>query len=177
MTRLETERLRLRRVGLEDAPFILMLVNDPDWLRFIGDRGVRTLADARGYIRSGPVKMYETFGFGLYAVEPKRGGAPIGLCGLIKRDALPEPDLGFAFLPAWRGQGYAREAALAIVEEARTTLGLPRILAITSLDNTRSIKLIERLGFIFEKVIKLSDTDPGTRLFALRLSAGSAASR
>ena len=167
MTPIETERLTLRRLTLEDAGFIRELVNDPDWLRHIGDRGVRTAADARAYIQNGPLRMYEVHGFGLYAVLRKPDEAVMGLCGVIKRDTLPDFDLGFAFLPPYRGQGYAREAALAVLAEARDEFRLARLLAITSLGNARSIKLLESLGFRFEKLIKQSDTDPGTRLFAL----------
>jgi RimJ/RimL family protein N-acetyltransferase len=169
MTLLQTDRLLLRRVTSEDAPFIRSLVNDPDWLRYIGDRAVRTLEDARAYIRNGPARMYETYGFGLYAVERRSDGAAMGLCGLIKRDTLPEFDLGFAFLPAHRGQGYAREAASMVLTEAREAFGLVRVLAITSLDNERSMALLERLGFRFERVIRLTPEDPGTRLYALSL--------
>ena len=165
MTVLETDRLILRRLTLEDAPFIYELVNEPSWLRFIGDRGVRTLDDARAYIRKGPIAMYETFGFGLYAIQRKPDGAPMGLCGLIKRDFLTDFDLGFAFLPSFRGQGYAREAAAAVLIHAKEVGNLARVAAITSLDNERSIKLLESLGFRFDEVIKLSGKDPGTRLF------------
>ncbi|MFI4982343.1 MAG: GNAT family N-acetyltransferase, partial [Nevskiales bacterium] len=110
---LETERLVLRRLVAEDAPFILELLSDPSWLRFIGDKGVRNLDDARLYIRIGPAAMYARLGHGLYLTELKDGGIPIGLCGLIKRDTLDDVDIGFAFLPQYRGQGYAREAAAA----------------------------------------------------------------
>jgi ribosomal-protein-alanine N-acetyltransferase len=166
---MKTERLILRRLTVADALFIRVLLNDPDWLRYIGDRGVRTLEDARAYIRNGPSRMYETYGFGLYAVVRKEDEAPMGLAGLIKRDTLPEMDLGFAFLPAYRGRGYGREAARAVLAEAREAFGLKRILAITSLDNERSIKLLESLGFRFERVIRQTPEDPGTRLFALSL--------
>ena len=169
MTLLRTDRLILRRVTSADALFIRSLVNDPDWLRYIGDRGVRTLEDARVYVRNGPARMYETYGFGLYAVERRSDGAVMGLCGLIKRDTLPDFDLGFAFLPAHRGQGYAREAAAMVLAEARDAFGLSRVLAITSLDNERSMALLERLGFRFERVIRLTPEDPGTRLYALSL--------
>ena len=169
MTALETDRLILRRLTLKDAPFIFELVNEPSWLCFIGDRGVRTLEDARAYIRKGPIAMYAAFGFGLYVTQRKPDGALMGLCGLIKRDFLKDVDLGFAFLPRFRGQGYAREAAAAVLAHAKKGFGLSRIVAITSLDNEASIKLLESLGFGFEEVIKLSENDPGTRLFARAL--------
>jgi RimJ/RimL family protein N-acetyltransferase len=169
MTPIETERLTLRRLTPEDAEFIRALVNDPDWLRNIGDRGVRSAADGRAYIQNGPMRMYDAHGFGLYAVLRKPDGAMMGLCGIIKRDTLPDFDLGFAFLPPFRGQGYAREAALAVLAEARDEFHLARLLAITSLDNARSIKLLESIGFRFERVIRQSPEDPGTRLFELTL--------
>ncbi len=171
MTRLETERLVLRHLALEDAEFIHELVNDADWLRFIGDRSVHSLEDARAYIRKGPMAMYEAFGFGLYAVERRSGGGPIGLSGLIKRESLPEVDLGFAFLPRYRGQGHAREAARAVLAEARERFALARLLAIASPDNGASIRLLEALGFRFERVMRLSPDDPGTRLYAIELRA------
>src|SRR5215217_7318070 len=142
MNVLETERLRLRWLVAEDAPFILELVNDPDWLRFIGDRGVRTLEDARGYILNGPVAMYRRAGFGLYLVELKQSAMPIGMCGLIQRAGLADIDIGFAFLPTFGGQGYAYEAASAIMTYAQDTLGLNRVVAIAAPDNQRSIRLL-----------------------------------
>jgi RimJ/RimL family protein N-acetyltransferase len=100
-----TERLELVHLTLEDAPFILELVNDPAWLRFIGDRGVRTLAQAEAYLQDGPLASYATHGFGLYLVRRKSDGAPLGMCGLLKRPSLPQPDIGFAYLPQFTGQG------------------------------------------------------------------------
>jgi RimJ/RimL family protein N-acetyltransferase len=161
---LVTDRLILRRLSTDDAAFILELVNDPGWLRFIGDRGVRTLDDARQYILSGPVDMYERLGFGLYAVELKDSGALMGMCGLIKRATLPDVDLGFAFLPRFAGQGYASEAAAGVLSYAHQALGLARVLAITSPDNERSIKLLERIGFRFQGMLQLSE-DNQVRLF------------
>jgi RimJ/RimL family protein N-acetyltransferase len=113
--------------------------------------------------------MYATYGFGLYAVVRKQDGAVMALTGLIKRDTLPDIYLGFAFLPAYRGHGYARESAAAVLAEAREALGLRRILAITTLDNERSMKLLESLGFRFERVIRQTPDDPGTRLYAIDL--------
>ena len=150
---LYTDRLSLRRLELTDAAFILELVNDRDWLRYIGDRGIRTEDAARDYITHGPHAMYARFGFGLYRVELRDGGMPIGLCGLIKRDWLEEVDIGFAFLPAYRGRGYAREAAAATLYHGRTTLRLDRLAAIVSPDNTDSIRLLERLGLRFDRMV------------------------
>ena len=163
----ETDRLVLRRLSAEDAGFIVELMNDPDWLRYIGDRGVRTLDDARAYLAGGPVAMYERLGFGLYLVERKEDGTSIGICGLIKRDALDDVDLGFAFLPAYRGIGYAREAAEATVTYGREALGLGRIAAIVAPDNVASIRLLEKLGFRFDRTIRLSPNMPEVSLFAI----------
>jgi RimJ/RimL family protein N-acetyltransferase len=164
---LETDRLILRRLNSDDAEFVFELVNDPAWLRYIGDRGVRNLDDAREYIRKGPVDSYARLGFGLYAVERKEGGSPIGICGLVKRDFLDDVDIGFALLPAFRGMGYAREAARATLTYAREVVGLDRIVAITSRDNDASGRLLEDIGLSFEKMIRISSDAPeDVKLFA-----------
>jgi RimJ/RimL family protein N-acetyltransferase len=155
----ETQRLILRYLTLDDAAFVLALVNDPAWLQYIGDRGVRTLDDAREYLRKGPIEMYARLGFGLFCVEEKSSGTPIGICGLIKRDTLADVDLGFAFLPAFRGGGYAFEAAAATLAWARDTLGMRRVVAIVSPGNARSIALLEKLGFRFEQTLRLPPKD------------------
>jgi RimJ/RimL family protein N-acetyltransferase len=149
----ETPRLRLRHVTEGDAPFILELLNDPGWLRFIGDRGVRSLEDARRYIEQGPRKMYADHGFGLFLVERKDDGTPLGLCGLIRRDTLPDVDIGFALAERFRGQNYAYEAAAATLRHAREVLKLGRIVAIAMPENTASTRLLERLGLRFERTI------------------------
>ena len=164
---LETRRLRLREIDAGDAAFILELVNDPDWLRFIGDRGVRTLEDARGYIDRGPRSLYQKLGFGLWLVALKDGDVPIGMCGLIKRDTLDDVDLGYAFLPAFRGQGYARESAEAARDYAFEVLGLDRLVAITDPANDPSGKLLERLGFRFEDTIPYGTEGEVSRLYGL----------
>ena len=156
MTVLETERLILRRFTTDDAQFILTLVNEPSFLRYIGDKQVRNLEDARQYLLNGPVASYERNGFGLCLVELTESHTPIGMCGLIKREELHDPDIGFAFLPDFWNKGFAFEAAAAVLNEARERLRLQCILAITSLDNEASIKLLQRLGFTFEDVTKLS---------------------
>lgn len=165
---LETPRLTLRRLEADDAPFILHLVNDPAWLRFIGDRGVRTIEAARGYLERGPIAMYERLGFGLWMVEVKEGGLPAGICGLVKRETLPEVDLGFAFLPAFRGMGYACESALAVRDHAVAVVGLARLLAITSPDNVDSIRLLQRLGFEFERRMPGSGEKDLVNVYAFR---------
>lgn len=162
---LETERLILRRLTKDDAAFIFELVNDPAWLKFIGDRGVRTLEDARDYIVKGPVAMYERLGFGLYLVELKENRAPIGMCGLLKRDSLEDVDIGFAFLPRYRAQGYAHEAAAGAMAYGWDVLGLKRVVAIVSADNHGSARLLERVGFRFERMIRLPEDAEEIRLF------------
>lgn len=163
----ETERLVVSQFALGDAPFILELLNEPDWLRFIGDRGVRNLDDARGYIQRATLDMYARLGFGLYRVALKADGTPIGMCGLLKRDSLPDVDIGFAFLARHRGRGYAREAAEATLAHARKSHGLKRILAITAPDNASSICLLEKLGFTYEKTVQLSADEGESKLFVL----------
>jgi len=162
---LETDRLILRRLSPDDAEFILRLLNEPSWLRFIGDKGVRTVEDARAYILKGPVEMYSRLGFGLYLVELKEEGSPIGICGLIKRDSLEDVDIGFAFLPKHWGRGYAYEAASAVMAYGGKALGLKRIVAITSADNDSSVRLLEKLGLRFEGMLKLSNDGEEVRLF------------
>jgi RimJ/RimL family protein N-acetyltransferase len=164
VTVLETPRLKLRKLTLDDAPFILRLVNEPSWLEFIGDKGVRDLDGARKYLREGPIGMYERHGFGLYMTEVKESGAQIGMCGLIKRDTLPDVDIGFALFPEFWGRGYAHEAAAAVLEHGRRTFDLKRIVAITSLDNESSIKVLEKIGMQFERTLEFAPGDP-VRLF------------
>jgi RimJ/RimL family protein N-acetyltransferase len=162
---IQTDRLVLRWLTTEDAGFIHELLNDPDWLRYIGDRGVRTLEDARDYLLQGPIAMYAQLGFGLYRVELRESRAPIGICGLIKRDALEDVDLGFAFLPPFRAQGYASEAAAATLEYGRRALGLSRIVAIVSPENHLSIQLLRKLGLRFERKIRLQSGSDEVYLF------------
>lgn len=151
MTVLETSRLRLRHLALEDAAFMLELLNDPGFLRHIGDKKVRTLADAAAHIREGPIASYERLGFGVYLVELRADGRPVGICGLLKRDWLEDVDVGFAFLAPYRGAGYGFESASAVLGDARARLGLRRVLAIVNPENAASIGLLGRLGFAFER--------------------------
>ncbi len=170
---LETERLRLRWLREDDAAdaaFILELVNEPSWLRFIGDRNVKNLDDARGYIAKGPGSMYTRAGFGLFAVERKEDGVPLGMCGLIRRDNLPDVDIGFAFLPRYWGAGYALESATAVLKLGREKFGLKRIVAITSIDNESSIKLLERIGLVFEKRIRFGAEAEEVNLFGINFA-------
>lgn len=166
MIALETERLVLAQLTDRDAEFIRGLLNEPSFLRYIGDRGVRTTDDALRYIQDGPVASYARYGYGLLRVGLKAGDAPIGICGVLKRDTLPEPDLGFSLLPAWWSRGYALEAASAVMRHARGEPGVGRILAIASVDNGSSIKLLGKLGFRFERMIRLGEDTEELRLFA-----------
>ena len=166
MTVLETERLSLRQLTANDAQFILTLLNEPSFIRYIGDKQVRNLEDAKAYILNGPVASYERNGFGLYLVELRKSYTPIGMCGFLKREELPDPDIGFAFVPEFWSKGFAFEAAAALLQDARERLKLQRIVAITSLDNEASIKLLERLGFRFEEVTQLAADREPVKLFA-----------
>jgi RimJ/RimL family protein N-acetyltransferase len=162
---LETERLILRRLSEGDAEFLVDLLNQPSFLRYIGDKGVRTAEDACRYLQNGPFASYERHGFGLSRVELKDGGTPIGMCGLIRRDTLADVDIGFAFLPAYGSQGYALEAAEAVFRHGLDVLKLPRIVAVTSIDNHASMKLLGKLGLKYERMIRLAEGEPEVRLF------------
>jgi len=163
---LRTARLQLRELAPRDAPFILVLLNEPSFIQNIGDRGVRSLADAHDYLVNGPIASYTRHGFGLYLVELAATEEPIGICGILQREALPDPDLGFAFLPAYWGQGFAFEAAAAVRGYARSELGVGRLLAITSPRNDASIRLLERLGFRFERMTRLENDGTELKVFA-----------
>lgn len=163
---LETPRLLLRWITTDDAPFILELLNEPSFLRYIGDKGVRTLDDARNYILTGPVASYQRYGFGLYLVQLKEGEVPIGMCGLLKRDTLPDVDVGYALRPAYWSRGYAFEAASATLAHGREAFGLRRIVAITSPDNAGSRALLVKLGMRYEETLSLS-AERDTDLFAI----------
>jgi len=159
----------MRWLSLDDAGFILELLNDSAWVQFIGDFGVRTLEEARAYLVRSPLAMYARLGFGLYLTELKKGNVPIGMCGLIKRDFLDDVDIGFAFLPDFRKQGYAYEAAAAILAYGKETLGLKRIVAITALNNQASGRLLEKLGLHFERVIHSPSDGEEVKLFVIDL--------
>lgn len=163
---IETERLQLRRLSVDDAEFILRLLNEPSFIQNIGDRGVRTLDDARAYILKGPVASYEKFGFGLWMVETKPPATSIGICGLLKREVLEDVDIGYALLPEFWSQGYALESASAVMSYAREKLRARRVLAVVNADNQSSIRLLEKLGFQFERMVRLSENAPEIKLFA-----------
>ena len=153
---LQTQRLRSRRLTAEDAGFIIELVNTPGWLRFIGDRHIHTIEQAVQYLENGPIKSYQENGFGLSMVETINDRIPVGMCGLLKREQLEIPDLGFAFLPQYMSMGYAFEIAHATVQHAHAEIGIPKLAAITLPENERSIRLLEKLNFRFEKKMKLA---------------------
>ena len=166
---LDTSRLHIRWLALDDAGFIHRLVNDPDWIRFIGDKSVRNLADARAYIENGPLKMYRDFGFGLNRVALRDSGEAIGICGILQRDTLPCPDLGLAFLPEYRRQGYAIEAARAVLENAAAELKKRRLVAILSAENQASARLLKKLDFRYAGPYRAADDAPELDLYQVEL--------
>ena len=164
-----TERLRLREFEFEDAAFVHDLLNDPDFIAHIADRGIRSTADAERYLADGPMTSYARHGFGLWLVETLDGGMPAGMCGLIRREGLSDPDIGYAFLPAFRGAGYAREAARATCALAGSRFGIERLLAIVNPGNASSIRLLQDLGFGDEGTVRLQPDASALRLLALAL--------
>lgn len=166
----ETERLLIREFNTKDAPFVLELLNEPAWLQFIGDKKVRNLDDAIEYIRNVPLKSYKDNGYGLWLVQLKNSNVPIGMCGLIRRDALQYEDIGFAFLAEYNGLGYAFEAASAVVEHAQHQLQLKHLLAIANQDNQRSLRLLEKLGFSFQRLITMPGEQTPLVLMGAHLS-------
>ena len=163
---METSRLVLRKLTPSDAPFILELLNEADFLRFIGDKGVRTLEDARNYILKGPAESYRSNGHGLY-LTALRDGTPVGICGLLKRDGLSDPDIGFAFLSRYRSNGFAAESAAAAIDDGFNRLKLRRIVAITMPGNACSIAVLTKIGLSFERMIDLEPGEPPLQLFAV----------
>ena len=164
-----TPRLVIRELTFADAPFIVTLLNDPAFILNIGDRGVRAPEDACEYLTAGPLASYARHGFGLGAATLATTGEPIGICGVLRRAELTEPDLGFAFLPQFRGQGYAFEAASAVKADAHARLGLATLLAIVNPVNVSSIRLLGKLGFAREGSVRLSGESIDLHLFASRV--------
>jgi ribosomal-protein-alanine N-acetyltransferase len=162
---IETERLILRKFTLEDAPFVLELVNTPAWLQFIGDRNVHTVEEAENYLRNGNLKSYVEHGFGFYLVATKENNEAIGMCGMVKRDSLEDIDIGFAFLPNSIGKGYGYEAASATLDYGLNVLKLGRIVAIVDPENANSIALIKKIGLKYEKMVQISTNDIELMLF------------
>jgi RimJ/RimL family protein N-acetyltransferase len=166
MNIIQTKRLNLSNLTTGDAAFIYELLNLAGWLKYIGDRNIKTLDDAKNYVLNGPAKSYEANGFGLYLVKLKNENTSVGICGLIKRETLEDVDIGFAFLPQFFGKGYALEAATATLDFAKNKLKLKRVVAITVEYNHKSISLLEKTGMHFEKKIKLPNDEEELMLFA-----------
>ena len=169
MTILATERLVLRELVPDDAPFMLALLNDPAYILNIADRGVRDLEGARRYLEERWRASYAEHGFGLWAVVHRETGACTGLCGLIRRAGLDHVDIGYAFLPAFRGQGFAVESALGVKAYARDVVGLTRLVAVVTPGNDRSIRVLERLGMHFERTLRLPGDASDVALYATEL--------
>ena len=163
---LETKNLILRHYTSDDAQFIIRLLNEPSFIKNIGDRKVNTKEAAENYIASRLTASYEKNGFGLYMVELK-DGTPIGMCGLVKRDPNEDPDIGFALLPEYWRKGYTFEASLGVLEYAKKTLGLTRVLGITIPSNTPSIKTLEKLGLKFIKTDIAKETGDEIRVYEI----------
>ena len=166
MTLIETERLALREITTDDAEFLLQLLNEPSFIQNIGDKKVRTVDDARLYAMNGPIESYKQHGFGLYLVALKGNGESIGICGLVKRDSLPDADIGYAFLPAYWRQGYALEATTAIRQHAFTVLGHQQLLAIVNPENASSIRVLEKIGLKFKRMVRMTDDAPEICLYS-----------
>lgn len=162
---IHTERLSLRELTINDTLFIIDLLNSPDWLKFIGNRNIKTDIQALDFIINGPIKSYNENGYGLYVVELKDTKKPIGMCGIINRTFLNWPDIGFAFLPDYIGKGFGYEAANATLEFAKNSLKLNKLCAITVANNSKSIKLLEKLGFSFSEIIVLPETKEKLHLY------------
>jgi [ribosomal protein S5]-alanine N-acetyltransferase len=167
VTTLSTRRLQLRPLTFEDDAFILELLNEPSFIEYIGDKQVRTREEARLYIESGPQASWSTHGFGLDCVELRSTVQPIGMCGLLKRDILPDPDVGYAFLQEFWSRGYASEAVRAVLNDARQRLALRRVAAVVSNDNTASVRLLERMGFRFQRMFEFHEGEAEVRLYRI----------
>jgi len=167
MIQIHTERLTLRQFTHTDAEFIVELLNDPSFVQNIGDRGVRTISDAEMYLENGPTASYTRNGFGLLAVTLNDIDSPIGMCGLIKRPTLEDVDVGYAFLPKFWHKGYALESAQAVINHAKEVVGLKRVVAVVDPNNISSVRVLEKIGMIYEKMVKLSEDDIELKLFSI----------
>ena len=162
---IETPRLRLRTFTPGDAPFYLGLINEPSWIANIGDRNIQTVEAARAALEAGPIAQFREHGYSFYIIERRSDGVAIGMCGMIRRDSLPGPDIGYAMLPAYWGQGYAYEAAAAVVRHARHTLRIPTLYGITSPQNQASINLLNKLGLRFERFTRMPPSGKDTNVY------------
>jgi ribosomal-protein-alanine N-acetyltransferase len=162
---LQTERLVLSQLSFDDAPFILELLNEPSFIKNIGDKKVRSIETACGYLSNGPMASYQQHGYGLYKVSLKKGHIPVGICGLVRRATLDDPDVGYAFLEKYHGRGFATESAGAVLKYGYGQLGLKRILAITSPDNEPSMNVLRKIGLRFERNVRLGDAQEESSLF------------
>jgi RimJ/RimL family protein N-acetyltransferase len=168
----ETPRLSLREISTDDDQFIFLLMNEPAYLQHIGDRGIRTPENARAYILEKLTSSYAKFGYGLYLVELKGKQIPVGICGFVRRERLEHPDIGFAFLREYWSRGLAYEAASAMLEYGRDTLGLKVVLGITSPGNQASIRLLQKLGFRYQKMIRVPPVERDSMLFSTEGACG-----
>jgi RimJ/RimL family protein N-acetyltransferase len=167
MTVLETDRLLLTRLSYDHCEFIVELVNEPSFKRFIGDKDVNSLQDARRYLAEGPIGLYERFGYGMFLVTVKDSDTPAGICGLLKREGFDDPDLGFAFLKRFRNLGFATESAQAVLKHGFEDLGLRRIIAMADPENEPSVSLLHKLGFEYERKARMPEDDHDINLYAL----------
>ncbi|KWU02599.1 MAG: GNAT family N-acetyltransferase [Vibrio toranzoniae] len=169
MQAVETERLRLRMITYQDAAFIQRLYSSEDFLRYIGDKEISDTEKAVEYIENNILKMHEERGVCLLMVEIKDSSTPIGICGLIKRDTLESHDIGYGLVPEFYGQGFAQEAAEAIIEQAKQNADIDHLVAITTSDNIRSIALLTKLGFVFERVEDVISESVNLNLYGFSL--------
>jgi RimJ/RimL family protein N-acetyltransferase len=167
---LETERLTIRTLTLDDADLMLAIWTDPAFVRNVADRGIRTLDEARKAMQEGALHLYEEYGYGPYRVALKEGDRAIGICGLFRRDGLDEPDIGYALLPGFYAQGYMIESARRVLDYARQDLRLPYVTAIVNPDNDASVRLLKKLGLEFEKMMRLPDEDEDLARYGIRFS-------
>lgn len=164
-----SERLRLRRLSIDDASLMLAIWNDPDFVRYVADRGIRSFGEARDAMRAGALRLFAEYGYGPYALDLKDGGTTIGICGLFRRDDFDDPDIGFALLPAFRGHGYVYEAARSVIRYARDGLGLSRLMAIVAPGNAASVAVIRKLGFEFEKMHRMPGDEDDVAVYGTTL--------